>query len=349
MGRRNGKRRAGKGGVGGIKGGKEKRVVAGNFGGGGVVHGGGVAPVGRANPLVRMSLPERPYSGAVPVDPKCRRVGVMVVVFVVTFLVIFGGVVGYALCRVPEYRGTAVVEVLRGLIKSSGIITGTGYPGGIVASDAKFHDGVQLMESDGVASDVAKRLKPDEVKRFMAPYEKDVYFGTVPTAKDLLIEGRKVEADLKSLMIKVSFEHPNPEVAAQVANYFAEEFVAANARVNADEMMKLVGDLPMRVEQQKKKVEEIQGKMNDMIVKYGRVALDPENNTPQSEKDTSLISVQAEFKAMDSDLRADQAMEKELQATAANQKTEFNVTAPAYRIVVTAVPAEEPVGLTMAE
>jgi capsular exopolysaccharide synthesis family protein len=153
-----------------------------------------------------------------------------------------------------------------------------GDPDQVVSNLEDFNTRVQLMESAGVASAVADRLKPDERQRFMAPFEGGINLGPVPTVDQRLIQRRTVTPVRMSLMIMVSFLHPDKEVAAQIANYFAEEFIASNARTNADASMKLVEDLQLRVDQQRKKVEEIQGKMNDMIVKYGRVALDPANN-----------------------------------------------------------------------
>jgi uncharacterized protein involved in exopolysaccharide biosynthesis len=71
-----------------------------------------------------------------------------------------------------------------------------------------------------------------------------------------------------SLMIEVSYTHPNKEVAATVANYFAEEFINTTQRNNADAAMKLVEDLQIRAEQQHKKVEAMQAMLNDLIVQH---------------------------------------------------------------------------------
>jgi capsular exopolysaccharide synthesis family protein len=195
---------------------------------------------------------------------------------IVTFFVIFTAAVLYALNKTPEFQSTATLQVLRGLGKP-GLAEG-GDPDQVVSNLEDFNTRVQLMESAGVASAVADRLKPDERQRFMAPFEGGINLGPVPTVDQRLIQRRTVTPVRMSLMIMVSFLHPDKEVAAQIANYFAEEFIASNARTNADASMKLVEDLQLRVDQQRKKVEEIQGKMNDMIVKYGRVALDPANN-----------------------------------------------------------------------
>ena len=195
---------------------------------------------------------------------------------IVTFFVIFTAAVLYALNKTPEYESTATLQVLRGFSPTD--IPGTTNSNDVVTNLEDFNTRVQLMESAGVASAVAERLKPDERQRFMAPFEGGINLGPVPTVDQRLMQRRVVTPVRMSLMIMVTFMHPDKEVAAQIANYFAEEFIASNQRTNADASMKLVEDLQMRGEQQKKTVEELQGKMNDMIVKYGQVALDPSNN-----------------------------------------------------------------------
>ena len=195
---------------------------------------------------------------------------------IVTFFVIFTAAVLYALNKTPEFSSTDTLQVLRGLNKTNTISTND--PEQQVVNIEDFNTRVDLMRSFGVANAVADRLKPEERTRFMAPFEGGINLGPVPTVQERLVQRRSVDPSRLSLMIKVSFLHPDKEVAAQIANYFAEEFIASNARTNADASMKLVEDLQLRTDQQRKKVEEIQSKMNDMIVKYGRVALDPANN-----------------------------------------------------------------------
>jgi capsular exopolysaccharide synthesis family protein len=194
---------------------------------------------------------------------------------IVTFFVIFTAFVLYALNKTPEYISSATVQVLRGPTQAIG---GPENPEQMVTNLEDFNTRVRLMESAGVASAVADRLKDQERKNFLAPYENTFNLGPPPTVEQRLITGRDVEPIRMSLMIAVSFKHPDKEVAATIANYFAEEFINSNQRTNTATSMQLVEDLNLRAEQQRKKVEEIQGKMNDMIQKYGTESLDRQNN-----------------------------------------------------------------------
>jgi uncharacterized protein involved in exopolysaccharide biosynthesis len=284
-----------------------------------------------------------------PMDPRCHRIGVQVVTFVGTFLVIFGGVLGYALNRTPVYRATAVLQVVRGDKIKPDIPNGDYANGDYVESVTDFNTRVRLVESPDIAKAVADSLKPDERKRFMAPFEAGIHFGAAPTLEERLMDGRAVQGDGKSLMINVSFEHPDPEVAAQIANDFAEEFIAREARITADNVKMLTEDLQGRAAEQKKKAENIQGEMNDMIAKYGRAIFDPANNTESEKNVLDLAKIQAEYKTLEGNLKDAQTMSNDFTTSAATEQTEFNLYAPPYRMADMAVPTADPVGLTMAE
>ena len=57
------------------------------------------------------------------------------------------------------------------------------------------------------------------------------------------------------------FRHPNPQIAARVANLIAREFINYSSKVRVDESMKAVVDLKDRAEQQRHHVEELANAM----------------------------------------------------------------------------------------
>src|SRR5690606_26497149 len=82
----------------------------------------------------------------------------------------------------------------------------------------------------------------------------------------------------QTLIVAVQYRHPDPLVAARVANLFVDEFMAHNARVRIDEGMKAVEDLQIHVEQQKKKVEELALKLQDYREQNQQVSLKETEN-----------------------------------------------------------------------
>jgi hypothetical protein len=244
------------------------------------------------------------------------------IVFFFVFSAAFLGFVGGGLLTTPQYYAAATVHLLRGSANAPQ-----------VATPEDFNTQIRLMESDGVAQAVADRLKPDERKRFLAPFGSTLSFDQpASTITDLLLQGRDVTPIPMSLMMEVGFEHPNKEIAATIANYFAEEFINSILRTNTATSMQLVEDLNLRAEQQRKKVEAIQNKINDMVQKNGELAQSPGNSQLAGFKDYAALKRNLDVAT--NMYKSILASEEEL------QRRPFGMSIP-YRIVDRAgVPAE---------
>src|SRR5690606_65171 len=72
--------------------------------------------------------------------------------------------------------------------------------------------------------------------------------------------------------------HPDPVIAARVANLFAEEFIYHNLTHNIDDSMKNVEDLRIRADQQRARVEEIELKIAEYRQQHNAVSLDSQEN-----------------------------------------------------------------------
>ena len=77
-----------------------------------------------------------------------------------------------------------------------------------------------------------------------------------------------------SLMINVAYSHPYPDVAAEVANLFAQEYIDYNLKLNIDASMKDVEDLRIRADQQEDRVEELDMKLAEYRERNNAVSLD---------------------------------------------------------------------------
>jgi len=89
----------------------------------------------------------------------------------------------------------------------------------------------------------------------LAPYRKSADGPVTPNG--ILFKNRKVTPFRLSLVLAVQFTHPNPQIAAKVANLFVDEYISNNSHMRIDESMKAVDDLKIRADQQKLKVEEL--------------------------------------------------------------------------------------------
>jgi uncharacterized protein involved in exopolysaccharide biosynthesis len=224
----------------------------------------GSGPVSAA-PTAGPAVSPPPQPPMARLQPRVRW-SLLPAVFTLVFAAVLGGFMIYGWRMTPLYESTATVQVLRqreptGLDEADN--------SGRLFSAEDFNTQVRIMESATVANAVATRIQDADRRRLMLPYQNQLAGENPPTVQEILLRNRVVEPMPESLMIAVSFRNPVKEIAAVVPNYFVEEFIANNERINADAAMKLVDDFNQRASQQRRRVEEIRTSMNDMILKYG--------------------------------------------------------------------------------
>lgn len=192
---------------------------------------------------------------------------------VVVFLVVFSSALVFTLSQTKIYEGTATVQIYRNepLVMGGAPVIDTSIRG---AED--LNTLVKTLESRSIVQKVADRITGEDLRNFMRPYEKE---GAAPLgAAEVLARNRKIAPLRQTLIVAVQYRHPDPLVAARVANLFVDEFMAHNARVRIDEGMKAVEDLQIHVEQQKKKVEELDIKLQDYREQNQQVSLKETEN-----------------------------------------------------------------------
>jgi len=197
---------------------------------------------------------------------------------VVTFFIIFTATILYTFNVTPEYRSTATVQVLRDDPK----VFDTGERDVVdmaIRGPEDFQTQITVLQSGALVKAVAERIKDEDATAFMAPY-KDQFSLSGPMSKEeVLANYRTITPMRMTLVAAVSYMHPDPDIAAKVANYFADEYINYNVKLNIETSMKAVEDLRIRAEHQREKVEEIREEINEYRKKYGRVALTPEELT----------------------------------------------------------------------
>jgi len=195
--------------------------------------------------------------------------------FVVTFFIIFTGTILYTFHATDIYRAASSVQVLR----DDADILGTGdidYDG--ISNTEDFMTQVKILESLEIVRKVAERIKDEDRAKFMAPYEDTFRLSGPLTMEEVLIQNRSIVPIRLSLMVSVQYEHPDSNVAADVANLFTDEFVNYNVRLNIDSSMRAVEDLKVRVDEQREKVEKIQDQLVAYREKHRSVSLDRRDN-----------------------------------------------------------------------
>jgi len=197
-------------------------------------------------------------------------------IFIVAFFIIFSGAVLYTINKTPVYTAFARVQILRE--DPSAMQTQEVDVSNVVRSEEDLRTQISLMQSSTIVEGVKQRLDDEERERFMAPYRDSFTLGEKLTAEEVLARNRKIAPERSSLIVNVGFKHPDPTIAANIAQYFAEEFQQYNLNQNIDTSMKAVEDLRIRAEQQREKVEELEMKLAEYREKHNAVSISEQEN-----------------------------------------------------------------------
>jgi polysaccharide biosynthesis transport protein len=195
----------------------------------------------------------------------------------VTAFVIFTAFVLYATHKTPEYTAFATLEMQRHVADT---LTGSSDATAQISSSEDFLTRVEALKSQDIVQRVADAMTDEDRKLLMAPFQSNSPLAQPQSIVQILGGSRRdIAPERLTTDVVVSFKHPNKEIAARVANLYAEQFVAYNEEINATQAAQRVDELRQRAEEEKKKIQDIQGNMTALVDKYGQYALDPRNST----------------------------------------------------------------------
>jgi capsular exopolysaccharide synthesis family protein len=219
---------------------------------------------------------------------------------VVVFLVVFSSALVYTFGKTKIYESSASVQVLRQDAKAF-------YAENVIDTSVRGAEDlntlVKVMESALIVKRVADRITGDELRGFMKPYESGRWGGPL-TPLEVLGNNRRITPLRLSLVVQVSYRHPDPVVAAKVANMFVDEFLQWNARVRIDESMIVVQDLQIRAEQQRKRVEEQALALQAYREQNGMVSLDERKDiVTETLKQLNVLVTQTDTRLKESEVR----------------------------------------------
>lgn len=199
----------------------------------------------------------------------------------IVFFIIFLGSILYTFNKTKLYTASATLELLRddpSVMASSGNLEFNEIR---TAEDLNTH--ISKLESVSIIQGVEKRLQEDEITKLMAPYKGAFSFSGPLSPLEILAKNRKIIPRRMSLMVSISFTHPNPDIAARIANLFGDEYINSMLTQNIDASMKAVEDLRIRAEQKKDRVEELELKLAEYRELKKAVSLDKQENIAAEE------------------------------------------------------------------
>ena len=192
---------------------------------------------------------------------------------VVVFLVVFSSSLVYTLSETKLYQSTATVQILRRDL--------TPMPGVQQVAESEIRSAedlntqIKIIESSTLVRRVADRLKGDDLKAFLAPYERQERLSSnLLFLPETISRNRKVVPQRLTMVVTVSYQHPDRVVAALVANLFVEEYMSYSRGVRTSDLSKAVDDLQLTVDTQRRKVDELAQKLQAYKERNKTVSLD---------------------------------------------------------------------------
>ena len=211
---------------------------------------------------------------------------------IVAFFIIFSGSILYTFNKTKVYTAVAMVQLLR---DDPSAMASAEMEMNQIRSSEDLNTQISVLNSGAIVLGVERRLQDDERERFMAPYADALSFTGPLTPTQMLAQNRKIMPQRGTLMIGVGYNHPDPVIAARVANLFADEFINYNLTLNIDGSMKAVEDLRIRADQQKERVEELELKMAEYREDNNAVSLESQENIASTQL-SSLNGIKIENK-----------------------------------------------------
>lgn len=188
---------------------------------------------------------------------------------VVVFLVVFSSSLVYTLSQTKVFRSSATVQIFR---RDPNVIQMQQVMDNDIRSAEDLNTQIKVLESISIIRKVAERIAGDDLRLFLAPYEKS----SADTAfvSEILSLNRKVVQTRLSLIVNITYDHPDRFVAAKVANLFADAYLEHNTRIRIDDSANAFNALNVTVEDQRKKVEQMADALQAYKEKNNMVSLD---------------------------------------------------------------------------
>jgi capsular exopolysaccharide synthesis family protein len=222
---------------------------------------------------------------------------------VVAFLVVFLATLVYTLSATRLYMAVASIEILARdpVVMKVEEVRDTDMRG-----PEDLETQIKILESATIVHMVSDHLTADEIGALLKPYQHGG--GDDPVSPDdILADNRKVVPVRLTRILQVAYTHPNPEVAARVANLFVEEYMDYNVRWRVDESMRAVEDLKVRADEQAKKVQELGNALQAYRERQNMVSLDQKKDIiTEKLQALNILLTQASSKMMEAEVRWNQ-------------------------------------------
>ncbi|MCC5790035.1 MAG: polysaccharide biosynthesis tyrosine autokinase [Opitutales bacterium] len=186
----------------------------------------------------------------------------------VIFALTFAAVVAYTFTRPEMYRASASVEILRTPTRAVQVDEVVEQR---VSGAEDFNTQISIFESGTIARRVADRLSENQRNTLMGPHRGD---GDIASPVAVLMSNRTIQPLRQRLIVVVQFQHQDPQLAADIANLYVEEFIAHKREARFRETFSAVEELEEEARRQRARVEQLENRLADFHEEIGTISLD---------------------------------------------------------------------------
>src|SRR5581483_735850 len=189
---------------------------------------------------------------------------------VVVFLVVFSSSIVYTFSQTKIYQAVTTVQIFRrdqAIMNNVTQVMDTDIRG---AEDVNTQ--IKILESDAIVKAVADKITGEELRLFLAPYERSS--ADPAFVSNTLRANRRILQQRLTLVVNIAYQHPNPAIAASVANHFADAYLEYNRNLRLTEATKAVEELKTTIDDQRKQVEKLANDLQAYKEQRNMVSLD---------------------------------------------------------------------------
>ncbi len=204
---------------------------------------------------------------------------------VIIFLVIVTGTALYTFRKTELFTAGALVEILRDDPAPMAGVSGDVDVNRIMSAE-DLNTEINFLNSNRLIEAVNNRLTGEEREAFMEPYEDVVTFSGPLTPLEVLGRNREIQPSRMSLNVYITYTHPDPAIAASVANMFAEEYVASSLNRGLETTIQAVEDLRREEESKKQLVNQLEARLAQYRRDNSAVSIEQSENVALNELQT---------------------------------------------------------------
>lgn len=187
---------------------------------------------------------------------------------VTTVFIVLLGVALFTFNSTKLYKATSSVQILRE--REAAVDVATVSDDRLYGTE-DFQTQINILESLEIARAVDKRIQGAFRKRFTAPYESgiDSAISGEREALDILWMNKSIQPQRLSFFVYIHYVHPDPVVAADVANLFAEAYIQFSKGQTTATTVEGVEELAQKIKFQAERVREVEERITEFKSKNG--------------------------------------------------------------------------------